>query len=417
MTWVTVRDVPVTPAQRVAQLAADDHEWIDAVARTIADRIHREVDGFRAHPELFDASAASSADNIQTFFLNLTGDTSASRITPGAKARSYVRFMVERKLGADDLAAAYRIGVSSFWTKWTERLQHDATGEEYADALAESTKYILLWSDTLTSKVVALHAEERALWNRDPEAVRHDTIRSILDGQPIDVQLAEQRMRYPLHRRHRCVVVWADATAVDLSPDQLVRVLPDGLPAAGSASVALPLGPLTAVWWVEGDADGGNDARATEALPETVDASVRAAIGSAQAGLEGFRRTYEEAMQARRVATLQATEPGAVTAYDAVALRSLASHDLEQATRFVESVLGDLAADDPTTRELAGTLRAFLGHSSNLRATASALGVHHNTVANRLRRAEQLLVDPVLGRTAEIIVALELLPVVRPVSG
>lgn len=405
-----MRDVPVTPAQRVAQLAADDTDWIDGLARAIADRVHREVAGFNAHPELFEASASSSGDNIHTFLQNLLDDAPASRIAPGTKARAYVRLMVERKLGADDLAAAYRIGVSSFWTRWTERLQHEVSGDDYAGALAESTQYILRWSDALTSRIVALHAEERALWNRDPEAVRHDAIRAILDGRPVDEQQSEQRMRYPLRRAHRCVVVWAGDSSVDLSPELLGTVLPDGLPRASAPTVALPLGPLTAVWWA-------TDEDAADALPTTVGPNVRAAIGSAQPGLEGFRRTYEEAMQARRVAMLQATEPGAVTTYDAVALRSLASHDLEQATRFVESVLGDLASEDPTTRELAATLRAFLGHSSNLRATASALGVHHNTVANRLRRAEGLLVEPVLGRTAEIIVALELLPVVRPAGG
>lgn len=400
--------MPVTPAQRVAQLAADDTDWIDALARGIADRVHREINGFAAHPELFDASASSSADNIQTFLQNLLDDAPAARIAPGTKARAYVRLMVERKLGADDLAGAYRIGVSNFWTKWTERLQHEVGSDDYADALAESTKYILLWSDALTSRIVALHAEERALWNRDPEAVRHDAIRAILDGRPVDEQQAEQRMRYPLRRVHRCVVVWAGDSSVDLSPEQLAHVLPDDVPPVGAPTVALPLGPLTAVWWAVDDG--------AWALPDRVDTAVRAAVGSAQRGLEGFRRTYEEAMQARRVATLQATEPGAVTSYDAVALRSLASTDLEQATRFVESVLGELASEDPAVRELAATLRAFLGHSSNLRATASALGVHHNTVANRLRRAEALLALPVLGRTAEVIVALELLPVVRPVS-
>ena len=83
----------------------------------------------------------------------------------------------------------------------------------------------------------------------------------------------------------------------------------------------------------------------------------------------------------------------------------------------MESALGDLAAPDDTTRELATTLRAFLDHGSNLRATAGALRVHHNTVANRIRRAEQLLPHPTVGRTAEILAALELLAIADHTHG
>ncbi len=122
-------------------------------------------------------------------------------------------------------------------------------------------------------------------------------------------------------------------------------------------------------------------------------------------------------MNARRVAVLEDAPGGTLTAYGEVALRALASADLEQAGRFVGAALGELADPDPSVRELATTLRSFLDHGSNLRATASALRVHHNTVANRIRRAEQLLPHPTVGRTAEILAALELLAIADRTHG
>jgi DNA-binding PucR family transcriptional regulator len=113
------------------------------------------------------------------------------------------------------------------------------------------------------------------------------------------------------------------------------------------------------------------------------------------------------------VAILRDLAAGTLVSYDAVALQALASADLEQARTFVVRHLGPLARDDDVHRELAATMRAFLTHESNLRATAAAIGIHHNTVAKRLRRAGALLEEPIAGRSAEVLVALELLPVTR----
>jgi hypothetical protein len=97
------------------------------------------------------------------------------------------------------------------------------------------------------------------------------------------------------------------------------------------------------------------------------------------------------------VAILRDVAAGTLVSYDDVALQALASADLEQARRFVTRHLGQLARDDNVHRELAATLYQFLTHEPNLRATAAAIGIHHNTVANRLRRASELLEEPIAG--------------------
>jgi DNA-binding PucR family transcriptional regulator len=72
---------------------------------------------------------------------------------------------------------------------------------------------------------------------------------------------------------------------------------------------------------------------------------------------------------------------------------------------FTARALGNLALADDALRE---TLRTYLQEQSNAARTAVALGAHRNTVLNRLRRAQELLPEPLAGRTVEVGLALEL---------
>lgn len=398
-------------ARDLARATRQNEDWIWSVCFEITEQIYSQIPAFGSRPDLRDASTASSADVVERFLEMLADAQAEIRLAPGAKARGYIRLLVERRIGSEDLAAGYRIGVRTFWARWSELLADSAPRAEYAEALRESTRYILAWADVLTQQMIALHTEERSLWNRDPEAVRHETIRAILDGNPPEAARAEQRLRYALGRAHQCAVVWSSGSTVDLRPERLKESVPRLFATTPDPSlVALPLGPSVALWWSPADSR-------PLVVPGSVDPEVRVAVGTVHDGIDGFRATYLEAMHARRVAVLEHAPQGSITPYPKVALRALASTDLEQATRFVRSALGELAASDPTTRELAMTLRSFLDHGSNLRATASALRVHHNTVANRIRRAELLLPHPTVGRTAEILTALELLVIADHTQG
>jgi len=129
--------------------------------------------------------------------------------------------------------------------------------------------------------------------------------------------------------------------------------------------------------------------------------------------VEGFTRSYREAMHARRIAELTRRRPGSVFAYEDVALVALASSDLEHARDFVLRQLGPLMADDDATVRVAATLRVYLEEGSRPRRAAERLGVHPNTIAYRIQAAEEMLGYPIESRVAELLVALRLAPVVR----
>ena len=173
----------------------------------------------------------------------------------------------------------------------------------------------------------------------------------------------------------------------------------------------VPFGAQLIAGWV-----GGYDDVVPRTLPQIdVEAApqARGAIGSPASGVDGFARSHREAMQARRVAELAGRRPGSVVAYGDVALTALASADLDHARAFVLRELGPLAADDDDTLRLSGTLSVYLEERSSPRRTAERLGVHPNTVANRIRAAQELLGEPIEDRVSELLVALRLATVVR----
>jgi DNA-binding PucR family transcriptional regulator len=68
--------------------------------------------------------------------------------------------------------------------------------------------------------------------------------------------------------------------------------------------------------------------------------------------------------------------------------------------------LANLDVDDAV--RLAATLRIYLEERASWRRTAQRLGVHENTIKNRVRAAEERLGHPIDTRTAEMLVALRL---------
>jgi DNA-binding PucR family transcriptional regulator len=91
----------------------------------------------------------------------------------------------------------------------------------------------------------------------------------------------------------------------------------------------------------------------------------------------------------------------------------MASADLDLARGFVARELGALAEPDDDTVRLAATLRAYLEEQASPRRTAQRLGVHENTVKNRVRTIRGMLGHAPETRVAELLVALRLARLTR----
>jgi len=93
-----------------------------------------------------------------------------------------------------------------------------------------------------------------------------------------------------------------------------------------------------------------------------------------------------------------------------MSLEVMLTHSREEPRRFVAQQLGDLAAEDKSVARLRETLRVFLEENGSFQNAAERLGVHKNTVAYRIRRAEELLGHGVRERQLELQTALRLAP-------
>lgn len=204
---------------------------------------------------------------------------------------------------------------------------------------------------------------------------------------------------------HTAVQVAVRPDGAVLRPGELVTDLDERLAVHG-----MPMGlverPDGWVLWVTTEssaaaAEGGPDPAAAvrDAVREAL-LSVEndrpglrlcAGIGGTRDGLAGLRSSLEEA---RRGCLLAGTEDGPATVehVDGVSMkRMLVGWYSSRALRSVAAeVLTPLLEADPHG-ELVRTLRAYLDRESSATDTAAALGVHRNTVMQRLERIRDLL--------------------------
>jgi DNA-binding PucR family transcriptional regulator len=132
--------------------------------------------------------------------------------------------------------------------------------------------------------------------------------------------------------------------------------------------------------------------------------AVRVAVGEPAVGLDGFRRTHDQAMRTRNLALM--ASPGArVTTFAEVGALALICSDPDAARSWVQATLSDLAIDDEPHARLRETLLVYLTTGSYT-ATAVRMTLHKNTALYRVGKAEQALDAPIGERRADLELAL-----------
>ncbi|WP_295842319.1 helix-turn-helix domain-containing protein [uncultured Microbacterium sp.] len=116
---------------------------------------------------------------------------------------------------------------------------------------------------------------------------------------------------------------------------------------------------------------------------------VATGVGSLDSGASGLLRSIDGAVDGARIAAGRAAT-GWFVRVDALGIEQvlLSWAGSDTFVPAAESLLAPLASQGP---ELLETLTAYLDHESGVSATATALGLHRNTVAMRIARAQELL--------------------------
>jgi DNA-binding PucR family transcriptional regulator len=396
----------VTPEPQVIEVTVPEvRELATAWARDL-DTIAQEMYAFlveripeaSADDEIAGLTLASCASNVEAVLSMIRHGIPASATEAPVAALEHARRMAARGEGIDTTLRFYRLGHAFFWERWSAALVDAVPDRDrLVTAMRETAAFVFDYIDSISARVGAEHVAERERRQRRAAIVRADVVRAVLAGEDVDVAAAERALGHVLAGPQLAFICWTagDPAALDRAAHALAHALGAARP------LLLADGPEAVGAWIAAPSSSVDPAVASTVAPE-----VHVALGDVGHGLEGFRRSRDQAERTRRIATLSERRAPSLTAYADIALVDLLARDLDAARTFVHAELGDLAADSTTATRARAALLAVGAPGGGIAAAARDLGVHRNTVLQRMHRAEELRGRGAHERPAELYAAL-----------
>ena len=351
---------------------------------------------------------ASGEANIRQVLWVLKRGAGVDEVGLPPEAAAFMRANVRRGIPLPAELRAYRLGHAWLWDRWTRALQERvADPEELIAAQEQSSAFMFAYIDRISDVLVEEYGTERERMMRGADQLRAETVRAILAREPLDEEALAGRLGY------ECAAPRRDARRErhERDPRPRARRARGGGRARRPASRwSCPRAPRAST----------SGAGSYEPRRQRGARALRAARGRP-------RRVRQAGAWARRLPPL-ARRGGAggahgvarrrrgrrVVDYARVELVSLLASDLPRARAFVASRLGPLAAPDEPTERLRETVLVFLAIGGRSARAAKELYVHQNTVAYRVKRAEELLGRRVTEDPVELICALTLADTLGP---
>lgn len=382
-----------------ASLLGDVSGLADHMLRYLVDRIP-EVGG---DAELRGLTLGSCSSNLEAVLSMFRHGIDVAAAEAPVTALEHARAMAARGHSVDVMLRFYRLGHEYF----SEMLSGSLTDLIDDPAVALRTfidleRFGFRYIDRISSLVAAEYVAELDRRQNQARAERDDVVRALLAGERVDSARAERVLSHRLTGRQIGFICWTTDHGVDLEgcAKRVGRYLGDTHPLVVTA------GPL-AVWgWASITADATISPARVAAEFAGIWNNIHIATGSPHPGTAGFRTSHVEAVCTRRVIDLSGRAAPSITEFSDIALVDAISRDLNAARAFVAAQLGDLAGDGGKERGERAALLAVLDAQGSLTAAARTLGIHKNTVLQRVRRAEERRGRPATINVAELHAAL-----------
>jgi len=391
------RTTPAVTA-RMAELAKLLLADLDAVATAINTRATTqeprlvELDD----PSWMEAVWHSTHANVGAILSALTFGVPGTATKPSSGALELFERMADQDDGLTIILRGYRVGIAELWQIWAAHVAaHIDDAQELHAVLAASTSHMLAAIDRISEDLVGQWNDTRRRRRQGLDVSPDELVRAALFGGPGGDDALE-RLGYDQDATHLTLALPPELTESDVA--QLASKL--RLITAGE-SVVLRTDPAWLLWLA---LDGPPAEHVAAALDTELAFEKPVGAGTPTAGIEGFRSSHREALDARHVGGLRGT--GGVTRYRDVALLAVLCADHERARALARTELGPLAQDDEVTARLRETLVAYLACGESHVGAAQRLYVHEKTVAYRVRQAEGLLGRRIGERRAELEAAL-----------
>ncbi|MBS1675994.1 MAG: helix-turn-helix domain-containing protein [Actinobacteria bacterium] len=388
----------------LALLADPSQERFGVLARRLrlrADLIHAAAVGsLRGRA----AGLATPSDGAVGRVEELIRDLLAAQLDLFASAAPPRRLPAERLIAGPLLAEdgefelllfAFRALHLSLWDAWFALVEGapDLDAHERRALLARGSGLFFSYAGLLSARAVEVFRRESEARRLAPDHHEVRAVRALLAGDA----LAAASLRFDFARHHLGLIAWEAEDPLAPLAD-LARALARPL-----FTIRPPECPGECWAWLSGTRP--LSAREEELLAGWRPPAGRVAIGLEGFGEAGFRAGHRQAARARRLAA-----PGSpLVRYADVAVEALATENEADARAFLAHELGGIDDDSPTSLRLRETLLAWFACEQNAASAAARLGVHQQTVANRLRTAEEILGHVSIGsRRLELELALRL---------
>ena len=393
----TVAESAADVAESAADVAGALAPYSAELSADIYALIVREIPQLRTDRRVLALLEASVAENVATVLHILQHSIDLDHVHAPAAAEQYARRLAQRGIPMAALLRAYRIGSTRF-QHWC--LQELAAQTDDASVISPAGLRIAettaAYIDQVSEELVSAYETEKEHWLRNLSAARAARVRSLLQGDQVDVDTSEAILGYRLRQHHVGVVCWlGDAEAGDRA---LARLEHATTQVAGQAEcegqpIFVPQDESCAWAWLP---LGASDTFAVPTMRGTAgpEPGIRFAFGAPGAGVVGFVRTHRQAVAAHAVALAAGPSGPRLTSFTEVAPLALMANSVELLQAWVIQTLGSLAADDDHHARLRDTLRVFLQENGSYKATAERLILHKNSVQYRVRKAEEALGHP-----------------------
>jgi len=388
------RDVsdPALVTQTASCIVARLAERLSEVSQQVMARLKADIPELRGDAPLLDVLGASVEGNVATIFHSLQYDIPIERVEAPTAAMEYARRLAQRGVSANILVRAYRLGHQTVLDAVLEEIRQARLASALSlDVYEWITTVSFRYIDWITVQVTEIYERERDRWLESRNSVRAARVREVLSGGEVDVDAVTASIRYPLRRTHLAAVMWLAADGEQDGLARLERSLREMamVMQVREAPLFIAADQVSGWGWISLSPSAVEGAvEVARQFAESLDGT-RTAFGAPLPGLDGFRRSHRQAMEARRVAVVagdrspmvsMATDPG-------LALAALLAPDLAEARAWVGDILGPLASDTENDARLRETLRVFLRAEGSYKAASDELMLHSNSVKYRVQRA------------------------------
>ncbi|MDT5256018.1 MAG: hypothetical protein QOD10_1098 [Mycobacterium sp.] len=382
------------------------------ITRSLQELLVSELTEITGDGELLALVADSVQGNLDTFIPAVRHGIPIDHVEPPTAALEHARRLAQRGVDAEYLVRTYRLGHEAVIRLVLEEIRVAQLDTQLAlDVFEKITSMSFRYVDRISHLVLTAYQNERDRWLANQNRVRALRIRELLDGGEIDIGEATDTIRYPLRRVHLSLVVWCGESADGNELVAMERFVAELAKALNAHERPLFIGADRVTGWAWIPVPDDAAPHAITRLREFADARTDApwiAAGAPLPGIDGFRRSHEQAQAARAVIMASGSRRAAVTAVSDPGL-VVAAHfcsDLEQTRAWVRDVLGPLASATDSDERMRETLREFLHKGSSFKATADELHLHVNSVKYRVQRALERRGRPITDDRLDVEVAL-----------